>query len=226
MSGTVTVYDFELIDGDTPTLPTDDDIIKKCRAAHQSNMAKLATDSQASISGIQIVEPTTGRSFWVKFGPTITLTEARTQHYVAKEISKYNASAGPAGTAPVRVPAVYRVLEANYKLYIIMEFIDGRVCTNTTTDGKAVGAALSFLFANIPVPEGQRGRPGPPGGGLICHNFFVDRESAVQYPSVDMLAAHINRVRDFILYFLFTAAPIAHSRFSLDSPKRTSRGQC
>ena len=200
----VTVHDdFELLDDDRPTLPRDGDIINMCRAAHQANMARLATSSLASISGVKIVEPTSGRAFWVKFGPTITLTEARTQHYVAKQISMYNASAGPAGKAPVRVPAVYRVLKTTYKHYIVMEFIDGRVCSQTMTDAKAVGTALSFLFANIPVPQEQRGCPGPPGGGLICHNFFVDRKSAVQYPSVDVLAAHINGVR--VLLLLYTA---------------------
>ncbi|KAG8911124.1 hypothetical protein FRC01_005913, partial [Tulasnella sp. 417] len=176
---TLTVYDdFEPIDGDEPTLPADDEIIAQCRAANRANLAKLSANPQVSISGVELVGAPDGRSFWVKFGPNVSLAEARTQHYVAQQISKHNAATG--GSAPVRVPAVYRFLANEYKGYIVMDFVNGQVCTNTTR--------------TITAPHEQLGCPGPVGGGWICHNFFIDRMSPVQYPTVESLANHINGI--------------------------------
>ncbi|KAG8989723.1 hypothetical protein FRB90_002110 [Tulasnella sp. 427] len=175
--------DFEPINGYKPTLPNDNDIMEQCRKA---NIANLRANPRANISGVAVVDAA-GQHFWVKFGTDISLAEARTQHYVAQVVSSHG------DAAPVRVPAVYRFLECNRKRYIVMDFVDGHVCTDA--DAQAVGAAVSFLI-KIPAPADQPG-PGPIGGGPVCHNFFIDRKSPVVYPTLELLSSHINGILEY-----------------------------
>jgi hypothetical protein len=64
-------------------------------------------------------------------------------------------------------------------------------------DVKAVAAAVQQL-TDIKMPTGTA--PGPIGGGLIGHDFFVERLSALKYPTVRHLEAQINQVC-FLLAF-------------------------
>ncbi|KAF8639004.1 hypothetical protein AX16_010400 [Volvariella volvacea WC 439] len=172
--------DFDAVNGSNPALPNDKYIIRQCRGA---NVASLRANPRAHISGVKVVNAV-GHPLWVKFGTDVSLFEARTQHYVAQVVSR-NGDA-----APVRVPAVYRFLQYKDKGYIVMDFVDGSVCTGS--DAQAVAAAVSFLIT-IPAPADQRS-PGPVGGGPICHDFFIDRKSSVMYPTVELLTSHINGI--------------------------------
>ncbi|KIY62992.1 hypothetical protein CYLTODRAFT_403861 [Cylindrobasidium torrendii FP15055 ss-10] len=170
--------DFEPINSHSkPILPSDASIVEQCNLAYAASMR---ADRRVYFSGMAIVGD--HQRFWVKFGGNIRLCEARTQHYVALRCVDAD--------APVRVPAVYRFLQYKSKGYIIMDFIDGRICTYK--DAQAVGAAVSFLIT-IPAPVDQPG-PGPIGGGTICHDFFVDRRSSFAYPTVKLLESHVNGI--------------------------------
>jgi hypothetical protein len=107
------------------------------------------------------------------------MAEARTQNYVA-QIVNGDAAAG------VRVPYVYLFFMSRHWGFIVMEFIDGVICKNA--NAKLVAAAVQSLIT-IRAPTAQ---PGPIGGGPICHDFFIDRESSVTYSSVELLEKHIN----------------------------------
>ena len=60
-----------------------------------------------------------------------------------------------------------------------------------SADIKAVAAGFKQL-TDIKMPAGTA--PGPVGGGFIGHDFFVECLSALEYPTVGDLEAHINRV--------------------------------
>ena len=69
-----------------------------------------------------------------------------------------------------------------------MEYIDGQICG--ASDFALVAAAVQSLIA-IPSPTSA---PGPVGGGLIEHPFFIERKSSIWYESVKELGDHINGV--------------------------------
>ena len=60
-----------------------------------------------------------------------------------------------------------------------------------SADIKATAAGFKQL-TDIKMPAGTA--PGPVGGGFIGHDFFVECLSALEYPTVGDLEAHINRV--------------------------------
>lgn len=118
---------------------------------------------------------------WVKSGRNVTMGEAMTQRFVAQYLQADN-------NHDVRAPRVYLAFTWGGVGYIVSEFIDGRMCNNSDT--ALVAAAVQALIA-IPSPSS---RPGPVGGGLIEHPFFVDRTSSIQYESVEELEDHVNGV--------------------------------
>lgn len=171
---------FDIVADNRPNnLPSAEEIIRQCRVAALAN----AADSTYYLRGIPLVDerendiPRT----WVKFGSPSIMAEARTQNYVAQVVNGD-------GAAPVRVPYVYLSFTSKDTGYIVMEYIDGVICRNA--DVRLVAAAVQFLI-NIRGPTAQ---PGPIGGGLICHDFFIDRKSSLTYSSVGMLENHINGV--------------------------------
>ena len=117
---------------------------------------------------------------WVKFGIGIAMSEAFTQRFVAQYLHDNN-------IAVVRAPRVYRAFKWGNLGYIVSEFIDGPMCDKS--DAALIASAVQALI-NIPSPSST---PGPVGGGLIEHPFFVDRESSVWYESVEELQDHVNR---------------------------------
>jgi hypothetical protein len=119
---------------------------------------------------------------WVKFGGHVSMAEARTQNYVAQFISHDT-------LATVRVPKVYLSFEWKGFGYIVMEYIDGQVCTYA--DAGLVATAVRYLIETVKPPAAQA--PGPVGGGFIRNDFFLYRESSVPYSSVEILEKHINK---------------------------------
>lgn len=101
---------------------------------------------------------------WVKYGRSITMGEAKTQSFVAQVLDD-NADAA------VRAPSVYLAFQWLGRGYIVMEFIDAQICDNS--DAGLVAAAVESLI----TIQGPSTEPGPAGGGLIEHCFFIDRTS-------------------------------------------------
>ncbi|KAG5650733.1 hypothetical protein H0H81_011233 [Sphagnurus paluster] len=118
---------------------------------------------------------------WVKFGPNVTMGEARTQQFVAQYLEAEN-------NHDVRAPRVYLAFTWGVYGYIVSEFIDGPMCD--LSDAALVAPAVQALIA-IPPPSST---PGPVGGGLIEHPFFIERQSSIQYESVKDLEDHVNGI--------------------------------
>lgn len=129
-------------------------------------------------------------AIWVKYGGSTTISEARTQQFVKQYLKSNNITT-------VRAPHVYLAFRYGHQDYIVSEYIDGRLCNKA--DVPQVAAAIQDLIA-IQSPTTT---PGPVGGGLIEHPFFVERESNIWYESVDELQAHINGV-SATLFLLFS----------------------
>ena len=99
-------------------LPSSDVIIQQCRRARTRTSATYTNNS-----GIRLVDESRGDAIcaWVKFGCSITMSEALTQHFVTQVL---NDKAGVA----VRCPHVYLAFSCNEVGYIVMEYIDGSIC--------------------------------------------------------------------------------------------------
>jgi serine/threonine protein kinase len=166
-----------LADDRPANLPLSEDIVKLCRDAGYDY----------NVRGIPIIDQSRGvTSAWVKYG-NVKMSEALTQDWVGKVLN-------PKPDAPVRIPTVYQAFEHNDDGFIVMEYIDGSLCDDS--DVLQVAAAVECLIRVI----GPTTAPGPVGGGLIPHSFFVDRESSVTYDTVQALEKHINGVT---LYYHF-----------------------
>ncbi|KAH9019384.1 hypothetical protein EDB85DRAFT_2008705, partial [Lactarius pseudohatsudake] len=107
---------------------------------------------------------------WVKFGRNITMGEAKTQRFVAQYLE---ANDNPA----VRAPRVYIAFTWGDFGLIVAEYIDGPICGDSDIALVVVAAAAAAQsLATIPSPSST---PGPVGGGLIEHPFFINRTSSI-----------------------------------------------
>ncbi|CAA7261249.1 unnamed protein product [Cyclocybe aegerita] len=120
-------------------------------------------------------------NIWVKFGSNITMGEAKTQRFVAQYLEDNN---NPA----VRAPRVYLAFTWGSFGFIVAEYIDGQMCGDA--DIALVAAAVQSLI-DIPSPSST---PGPVGGGVIEHPFFIHRTSSIGYESVKELQDHMNGI--------------------------------
>ena len=159
--------------------PTHDEIVNACTGFNRNGVS------------IRVARK---RRFWVKYGKdSLIRGEGRTQAFVARIVN-----ANPASV--VRVPEVHLGFSRGKRGYIVMDFVQGAtIDTRKSPEGdydkkdiEAVAAAVQQLV-NIKMPPGTA--PGPIGGGLIAHDFFVDCLSKHVYPTVGHLKAQINEVR-------------------------------
>ena len=104
-------------DNKPPNFPNPEEILAQWRA--RIALAKAA-DPKAYIRGVSLVDASGEPYAWLKFGPTVTMAEARTQHYVAQEVNRNS-------DAPVRVPYVYLAFKFGPRGFIAMEYVDGAV---------------------------------------------------------------------------------------------------
>ncbi|KAF8265623.1 hypothetical protein EI94DRAFT_1735291 [Lactarius quietus] len=108
------------------------------------------------------------------FGANVTIHEATTQDWVAKELD-----AMP--DTPVRVPRVYAFFTSTTPAwdigYIIMEYIDAP--DSTLQDVRLVVKAVQKLTSIR---------------GPVMHNFFVDDISPFLYKDVNELQSHVNGI--------------------------------
>jgi hypothetical protein len=156
-------------------------------------IVKLCADAGYSQNGIDfLVEGTSG--FWIKYGAGVTLGEALTQVHVAQVV---NANA----TSAVRIPKVYLVFSRESCRYIIMDKVEGNTVASRQPskgryaqgDLKAVATAIKQLTTSS-IRALPNTRPGPVGGGLIGHDFFLECQTTREYPTVGHLEAQINNV--------------------------------
>ena len=162
-----------LADDRPADLPPPEKIVQLCRdAVYDYN-----------IRGFPLIDEFRGvASTWIKYGPTVKMSEALIQDWVGQVIN-----ASPDAT--VRIPKVYHAFEHGDRGYIAMEYIDGLECDNS--DVLQVAAAVECLIRI----KGPTTAPGPIGGGPITHRFFQEWESPVTYDTVELLEKHVNGVR-------------------------------
>jgi hypothetical protein len=141
-------------------LPSREDIVAMCKKA-----GKIG-----SCTGIPFPnQPGQPIVAWIKYGAYVTIAEALTQDWVAKDLN-----AKP--DAAVRVPRVYDAFSRTITAfsiqwnigYIAMEYIDAPDCTKR--DVELVARAIQTLISI----KGPISAPGPVGRGPVVHNFFVD----------------------------------------------------
>ncbi|TFK45776.1 hypothetical protein OE88DRAFT_1639476, partial [Heliocybe sulcata] len=118
---------------------------------------------------------------WVKYGYGVTMAEARTQCFVWQYLQDTN---NPA----VRAPRVYLAFTRKTFGFIVSEYIDGHMC-----DYADIARIIPAVQALISIPS-PSSKPGPVGGGLIEHPFFIDSIAPIEYESVKDLQDHINGI--------------------------------
>ena len=161
-------------------LPSFKEVIERCFAERPRQ------STATNIRGVRLtLNKSSGNEvsdIWVKFGSNITMGETKTQRFVTQYLE---ANDNPV----VRAPRVYIAFMWGRYGFIVMEYTDEQICGND--DIALVAAAVQSLI-DIPSPTST---PGPVGGGLIEHSFFIDGTSSIRYESVKELQDHINGVR-------------------------------
>ncbi|KAJ7608674.1 hypothetical protein FB45DRAFT_845838 [Roridomyces roridus] len=128
---------------------------------------------------------------WVKYGFYVTIHEAQTQDYVAKEVARDYTP----GSSVVQIPRVFDAFRSQGMGYIIMEYIEGDDCKCTARDIKDVAQAVQRLIA----VRGPDLTPGHVGAGYIdtLSFFWIDGRLA-RYNSVEDLQTQINIAIDIV----------------------------
>ncbi len=104
-----------------------------------------------------------------------------TERFVSQYLEEHNIAA-------VRAPRVYLAFTWGAFGFIVSEYIDGPMCD--FSDITPVAAAVQALL-KIPSPSST---PGPVGGGVIEHPFFLDWMPDIWYNTVEELQRHVNGV--------------------------------
>jgi hypothetical protein len=177
MASTVNVF---INDKDKPAnIPKYETIIDQCFNLGPRQVTAI------NVSGVRITldkrSDNDVSDIWVKHGCAITMAEAKTQSFVAQYLEDNDIPV-------VRAPRVYLAFMWGACGYIVSEYIDGQICGDS--DVPLVAAAVQSL---ITIPSSSS-IPGPVGGGLIEHPFFVERTSSIWYESVKELQDHVNGV--------------------------------
>ena len=126
-------------------------------------------------------QPAGSDAAFVKWGPMVAMSEARTQEFLAKQVNED-------GNGIVRIPVVYFAFRYEKLGYIVMQYVGDRDCNKD--DFPEIALAVERLL-QIPSPTSV---PGPFNGGAITHRFFAESMSSVPYSSVELLQEHINAV--------------------------------
>jgi len=126
-------------------------------------------------------QPAGSDAAFVKWGPMVAMSEARTQEFLAKQVNED-------GNGIVRIPVVYFAFRYEELGYIVMQYVGDRDCNKG--DFPEIALALERLL-QIPSPTSV---PGPFNGGAIMHRFFAESMSSVPYSSVELLEEHINAI--------------------------------
>ena len=135
-------------------LPAEDRIVAHCRqVGHSVTGTPLLDDSSKLVIS------------WIKYGPNVTIDEARTQDWTAKALDNTPDSG-------LRVPRVFHAFTRESSActigYIAMQFIDGVDCDSDDVD--IVARAVQTLIS-LRAPDSTLGHI---GGSSIVHSFFLD----------------------------------------------------
>ena len=159
-----------------PSLPSEETIVAHCL-------------DLGFVRGTTIVDPsTTSVIAWIKYGPNVTIDEARTQDWTAKALRD-------AGVSDIQVPSVFHAFTADYYGYsigyIAMEYIVGIDCG--PNDVELVAKAVQALIGLQAPPTATLGHIGG-GTRSIVHSFFPEWLPNVNYKSDQDFYAHIHKV--------------------------------
>ncbi|KAF9073782.1 hypothetical protein BDP27DRAFT_1215252 [Rhodocollybia butyracea] len=177
-----------------PSLPSEEEIV-----AHCLNLG--------FVRGTTIVDSsTTSVIAWIKYGPYVTIDEARTQDWTAKALRD-------AGALDIQAPRVFHAFTADYRGYsigyIAMEYIEGVDCSSK--DGELVAKAVQALISLQIPPNATLGHIGG-GTRSIVHSFFPEWLPNADYKSDQDFYAHINKIFK-LLRIDFRGDISSHSRF-------------
>ncbi|TRM64601.1 hypothetical protein BD626DRAFT_492381 [Schizophyllum amplum] len=123
---------------------------------------------------------------WVKYGPYVTVNEARTQDFASKELAR------TPDFALVKAPRVFDAFQWEHPAFtlgcIVMEYVDGSDCGPVDVDdvAKAVQRLIDIRGPDL--------APGHIGGTLVHSFFFLDWVAPARYTSVTDLQDHINNI--------------------------------
>ena len=135
-------------------LPSEEEIVALCQRAGYEHGIGIRLLDQSSKSVIA----------WIKYGPNVTVLEARTQDCTAKALNDNPASG-------LRVPRVYHAFTRDTRTwtigFIVMEYVDAPDCDSG--DVLLVAKAVQTLI-DLPAPGSTLGHVGG-GGGSIVHSF-------------------------------------------------------
>ena len=152
-----------------------------------------------SITGF--VFPPENPAIYIKYGDNIergTDAEARSQTWAYESLQQMPLS----DRQSIYIPEIYRTVLLGTWTCILMEYVPGKTLRDLLEDWttfepiadgyfRKIERALK-LFLSFPVP--QNAPPGPYGGGLIRHPLFRDYQASIEYPTVDLLEKHLNKV--------------------------------
>jgi hypothetical protein len=164
-------YEFQY----NPNLPSDEKIVAYCLGLGFRRR------------GTPIVDPSTSSIIaWIKYGPNVTIDEARTQHWTSNALCK-------AGVLEVQVAPVFHAFTAEHKGvpigYIAMEYIDGMDCDSNDVD--VVAKAVQEL-TRLRAPS--LGHIGGGGAKSIIHPFFPEWRPNANYRTNQDFYDHIHNV--------------------------------
>ncbi|KAJ7608669.1 hypothetical protein FB45DRAFT_805854 [Roridomyces roridus] len=169
-----TNYDFLA----NPKLPSREAIVAQAEEARNVDFPLRDAESGSIIA-------------WVKHGSYVTVYEAQTQDFVARELAQDRT----AGSSVVQVPRVFDAFEwqdgpGSIVGCIVMEYVEGNDC-QCTRDANDVAPAVQRLISI----RGPDITPGHLGGGDIVHSFFwIDGNPPIHYHSVQDFQDHINNI--------------------------------
>lgn len=131
--------------------------------------------------------------FWVKYGEAVYWNEVVAQDMAYHELRRRG--------SPVRAPAVFYAFEYYYRVYIVMEYIQGDTICKCLEEAKSqaerehiideVALGLTELH-RIPIASGSR--PAAVDGSCIRHALFDEQKAPRHYENVDQLEVHLDEV--------------------------------
>jgi hypothetical protein len=164
-----------------PQLPPDKEIIALCE---QQSLAQSSYN--------HLAYPRDSPTLFIKYGPEKLgmKGEMRNQVFAFEMLNKLPLQ----DRAEIKIPEVYRVIEEDGMIYVVMEYVKGNTVDWRSADEKKkfhkIARAIE-LFLSFET-EGQS--LGPVGGGLIRHPVFKDTVAPLKYNSVDDLQNHMTKV--------------------------------
>ncbi|KAI0382542.1 kinase-like domain-containing protein [Hypomontagnella monticulosa] len=178
-----------------PLLPSDGELVSIAQEWYDARVKAYNSNQCQDLPGpwSGFAYPPSEPIVWIKMKGS--LGEARMQTLAYDYLSGMD----PSMRRNVRVPEVYRTIEWDGKIYIVMEYVNGKslmedvVIDDTVYDSLMDQLAYAIqLLLSFPVSADTP--PGPAGGGQIRHTIFKDQEASIDYNSVEEIERHFNNI--------------------------------